>query len=235
MKKQFLIAIGLFFALGVTAQQDPILMQINGKPVTKSDYLQIYLKNNNDPKFDKASLDEYMELFKKFKLKVAEAEAQRYDTIPKLKRELEGYKKQLALPYLVDSAKNEALVREAAVSEERAMLASDLSPQAYFEESLSGKKRKELRRQLAGFRLLRAQGDGARSTARPAGPLHSHAELVSHLDNMRESVRMQSSATDGRWLQGSVDALFDRVPDASRASSSSGVISPMLSACCWCR
>ena len=41
--------------------------------------------------------------------------------------------------------------------------------------------------------------------------------LVSHLDNMRESVRMQSSATDGRWLQGSVDALFDRVPDASPA------------------
>jgi len=33
--------------------------------------------------------------------------------------------------------------------EERAMLSSRLSPQAYFEESLSGKKRKELRRQLA--------------------------------------------------------------------------------------
>ena len=33
--------------------------------------------------------------------------------------------------------------------EERAMLSSDLSPQAYFEESLSGKKRKELRRQFA--------------------------------------------------------------------------------------
>lgn len=33
--------------------------------------------------------------------------------------------------------------------EERAMLASDLAPQAYFEESLSGKKRKELRRQFA--------------------------------------------------------------------------------------
>ena len=33
--------------------------------------------------------------------------------------------------------------------EERAMLASDQSPQAYFEESLSGKKRKELRRQFA--------------------------------------------------------------------------------------
>ncbi|MFM5949327.1 MAG: GNAT family N-acetyltransferase [Novosphingobium sp.] len=33
--------------------------------------------------------------------------------------------------------------------EERAMLASDLSPHSYFEESLSGKKRKELRRQFA--------------------------------------------------------------------------------------
>lgn len=33
--------------------------------------------------------------------------------------------------------------------EERALLASDLSPEAYFEASLSGKKRKELRRQAA--------------------------------------------------------------------------------------
>jgi peptidyl-prolyl cis-trans isomerase SurA len=114
MKKQLFAVIGLVLSSAVYSQQkDPVLLEINGKPVTKSEFLQIYLKNNNDPKFDKASLDEYMELFKKFKLKVAEAEAQRYDTIPKLKRELEGYKKQLALPYLVDSAKNEALVREA--------------------------------------------------------------------------------------------------------------------------
>ena len=49
--------------------------------------------------------------------------------------------------------------------EERAMLASDLSPQAYFEESLSGKKRKELRRQsarlseLGEVRFERSRGD----------------------------------------------------------------------------
>ncbi len=106
----------LFFLLityNSNAQQDPILMEIDGNPVTKSEFLQIYLKNNNDPKYDKASLDEYMELFKKFKLKVAEAEALGYDTIPKLKKELEGYHKQLALPYLVDSAKNQQLVEEA--------------------------------------------------------------------------------------------------------------------------
>lgn len=99
--------------LGAFAQEDPVIMTINGKEITKTEFLQIYLKNNNDPKYDKASLDEYMELFKKFKLKVTEAEAMGYDTIPRLVKELNGYRKQLALPYLVDSAKNEALVKEA--------------------------------------------------------------------------------------------------------------------------
>jgi peptidyl-prolyl cis-trans isomerase SurA len=113
MKKQLLIVLSLILSVGALAQKDPVLLEINGKPVTKSEFLQIYLKNNNDPKYDKVSLDEYLELFKKFKLKVAEAEALGYDTIPKLKKELDGYRKQLALPYLIDSAKNEALVKEA--------------------------------------------------------------------------------------------------------------------------
>jgi peptidyl-prolyl cis-trans isomerase SurA len=113
MKKHLLIIAALFMSISTFAQEDPILMKIDGHPVTKSEFLQIYLKNNPNPKFDKASIDEYMELFKKFKLKVAEAEELGYDTIPKLKKELDGYKKQLSLPYLIDSAKNEALVREA--------------------------------------------------------------------------------------------------------------------------
>lgn len=95
------------------AQKDPVVMTINGDEVTKSEFLQVYLKNNDDPKYDKESLDEYMELYKKFKLKVAEAEELGYDTIPSLVRELDGYKKQLARPYLVDSSKNKALVKEA--------------------------------------------------------------------------------------------------------------------------
>ena len=97
----------------VSAQQDPVIMTIDGSPITKSEFLQIYLKNNDDPKYDKASLDEYMVLFKRFKLKVAEAEALGYDTIPKLVKELAGYQKQLARPYLIDSSKNEFLIREA--------------------------------------------------------------------------------------------------------------------------
>jgi peptidyl-prolyl cis-trans isomerase SurA len=113
MKK--IVSFFLFFT-SITfcySQSDPVLLEIDGKPVLKSEFLQIYLKNNSKPKYDKASLDEYLELYRKFKLKVAEAETLKYDTIPKLKKEFEGYKKQLALPYLIDSVQNKALVQEA--------------------------------------------------------------------------------------------------------------------------
>ena len=113
MNKLFALAVTLLIGLNSFSQDDPVIMTINGNEITKSEFLQIYLKNNNAPKYDKASLDEYMELFKKFKLKVAEAEARGYDTIPKLVNELAGYRKQLALPYLVDSTQNDNLVREA--------------------------------------------------------------------------------------------------------------------------
>ena len=113
MAKITLIAVSILLGLCVHAQSEPIVMTINSSDITKSEFLQIYLKNNNDPKYDKESLDEYMELFRKFKLKVAEAERLGYDTIPKLVRELEGYRKQLALPYLIDSTKNKSLVAEA--------------------------------------------------------------------------------------------------------------------------
>lgn len=113
MKKQLILVLSVLFSIQVSAQNDDSVIEIDGKKVSKSEFLQIYLKNNNAPKYDQQSLDEYMELFKKFKLKVAEAEALGYDTIPKLKKELEGYRKQLAQPYLIDSSQNSYLVNQA--------------------------------------------------------------------------------------------------------------------------
>jgi peptidyl-prolyl cis-trans isomerase SurA len=112
LKQSFLLISILILSSSNYFSQDEVVMELNDTKVTKSEFLQIYLKNNDNPKFDKASIDEYMELFKKFKLKVAEAEALGYDTVPKLKRELEGYRKQLALPYLIDSTENRAMVTQ---------------------------------------------------------------------------------------------------------------------------
>ncbi|MFM6947115.1 MAG: peptidylprolyl isomerase [Flavobacteriales bacterium] len=113
MKHLLLITIFSCLGLSAVAQKEPVVMSIDGKPVTQTEFLQIYTKNNPNPSFDKDSLDRYMELFQIFKLKVAEAEALGYDTLPRLKKELEGYKKQLALPYLIDSVQNQNMVTEA--------------------------------------------------------------------------------------------------------------------------
>lgn len=115
--KRFLVLITAFLAFSINGWSQKggsdVVMTVNGEKVTKSEFLQVYLKNNDNPKYDKESLDEYMELYKKFKLKVAEAEALGYDTIPSLKRELKGYKEQLSHPYLIDSSKTNELLQEA--------------------------------------------------------------------------------------------------------------------------
>jgi len=113
MKKTLVLFLFGFLTNISLAQKEPVVMTINNKPVTKTEFLQIYTKNNPNPSFDKDSLDRYMQLFEVFKLKVAEAEALGYDTLPRLQKELEGYKKQLALPYLIDSVQNQAMVKEA--------------------------------------------------------------------------------------------------------------------------
>jgi len=126
MKKTVFFLFSLLITNVLLCQSEPVVMEVDGQAVTKGEFLQIYLKNNNDPKYDKASLDEYMELFTKFKLKVAEAEAQGYDTVPKLKRELEGYRKQLALPYLIDSVENKELVNQAYIRLKKEIRASHI-------------------------------------------------------------------------------------------------------------
>ena len=59
---------------------DPVMMTINGKPVLKSEFEYIYNKNNSNNSLDKKTLEEYVDLFVNFKLKVEEAKTQGIDT-----------------------------------------------------------------------------------------------------------------------------------------------------------
>lgn len=95
-------------------EEDPILFTVNGEPVRVSEFTYIYTKTNGPrANFSKQSLDEYLELYQRFKLKVQKAKAMRLDTIPALKTELEGYRRQLADSYLIDREVTERLVEEA--------------------------------------------------------------------------------------------------------------------------
>lgn len=114
--KSPVIALLAFFALSVSlfAQTtDPVIMTINGKPVLKSEFEYIYNKNNTNNSLDKKTLDEYVDLFINFKLKVEEAKKQGIDTTASFINELSGYRSQLTKPYLTDSKIDDALLHEA--------------------------------------------------------------------------------------------------------------------------
>lgn len=111
--KKLIFVFTLLVSMQISAQNDSILMTINGVKVTKSEFEYIYNKNNKNNNIDKKSLDEYLEMFINFKLKVIEAEEQKLDTIASFKRELASYRRQLATPYLTDIAYEENLYKEA--------------------------------------------------------------------------------------------------------------------------
>ena len=105
-----------FLALssGAFAQTtDPVLMTINNRPVLKSEFEYIYNKNNSNNSLDKKTLDEYVDLFVNFKLKVEEARSQGIDTTKSFITELAGYRSQLTKPYLTDSKVEDAILHEA--------------------------------------------------------------------------------------------------------------------------
>lgn len=100
-------------AYAQTAANDPTLMTVDGQPVSRSEFESIYKKNNKDAPVTKEALDEYLDLFINYKLKVRAAEVAGMDTAAKFRTELDGYRAQLARPYLIDRGLNDQLMHEA--------------------------------------------------------------------------------------------------------------------------
>ncbi|MCK4880828.1 MAG: peptidylprolyl isomerase [Bacteroidales bacterium] len=112
-KSMLLIILTLSAATGLFGQASPVLMTIGDEEVTLDEFERIYHKNNNESSLNRQSPEAYLELFINFKIKVKEAEALGMDTTTKFITELEGYRKQLAKPYLVDEKAKEEMMKEA--------------------------------------------------------------------------------------------------------------------------
>ncbi len=111
MKKIMTMVGALLMSVAAMAQaNDPIVMKVNGKNITRSEFEYSFNKNNSDGVLDKKNVEEYVPLFVNFKLKVAEAESQKIDTLDAIRKELDGYKEQMVIPTIVD---NEYIEREA--------------------------------------------------------------------------------------------------------------------------
>jgi len=110
-----IIILGFFFQLLPAQNNDAVLFTVADDPVYLSEFKYIYEKNNADKAdYSKESLEEYLELYQKFKLKVKRARSLGLDTVKVLQKELEGYRKQLAKSYLKDKEISERLIDEVA-------------------------------------------------------------------------------------------------------------------------
>lgn len=93
------------------SKKDPVLMTVNGEPVTLSEFEYMYHKNNQQ-QVAKQPLDKYMEMFTVYKLKVADAKAEGIDTTSAFLREFHGYRNELLAPFLLDTVAEENAAKE---------------------------------------------------------------------------------------------------------------------------
>ena len=104
-----------------------VLMTIGDRPVTVKEFTDVYAKNNlKGDVIEKKSVDEYIDLFTTFRMKVMEAEAQKLDTSAKFRNELAGYRKQLAKPFMSSDDITDELLQEAYQRKQKDIRASHI-------------------------------------------------------------------------------------------------------------
>jgi peptidyl-prolyl cis-trans isomerase SurA len=109
MKKSIIILAVLALSISAAAQSET-LMTVNGKAISADEFLYIYEKNNQEGALDPKTMDEYLDMFINFKLKVAEAESQGIDTTEAFKKELSSYRAQATPKYLQDASAMDSLI-----------------------------------------------------------------------------------------------------------------------------
>lgn len=100
-KIKSLIAAALIAKSTAFAQSDPTVMTVNGQPVSRSEFEYSYNKNNTGGVIDKKTVEEYVDLFVNYKLKVAAALDARLDTLTSFKKEFAQYRDQQVRPTLI--------------------------------------------------------------------------------------------------------------------------------------
>ena len=115
--KLFVLASFIMPALFANAQSKldkQVLMTIGDQDITAKEFCDVYYKNNlKSDVIEKKSVDEYLELFTTFRMKVMEAERMKLDTSAKFQKELAGYRKQLAKPFMSSDDITDELIQEA--------------------------------------------------------------------------------------------------------------------------
>ncbi len=95
----------------MASEQDSVVMTVAGKPVKIDEFLFMAKKNGAVNLSDAKERASFVELYKNFKLKVAEAEAEGVDKTSSFKEELSEYRSQLISEFLSDEEAEDRVVR----------------------------------------------------------------------------------------------------------------------------
>lgn len=115
MKRIFLATLAFGVLSCSSTLQAQTLFTFGNHPVSKAEFIRIYEKNNaqKHPDFSAKSVNEYLNLYSLFRMKVQDADEIQLDTTAAVKNELNNYKNQLAKSYLIDKSETKNLVQEA--------------------------------------------------------------------------------------------------------------------------
>ena len=101
--KTLLVAMLLTAGSAFAQTADPIIMTIGGKNITRSEFEYAYNKNAAESTIDRKSIEEYVDLFVNYKLKVIAAEQAGIDTTAAFRNEFLMYRDQQVRPtFIVD-------------------------------------------------------------------------------------------------------------------------------------
>lgn len=214
MKKTIVLFSVVAMSMIAMAQQEP-LMTINGKPVSAEEFVYIYEKNNQAGAVDPKSMDEYLDMFINFKLKVAEAEAQGIDTTESFKKELKGYRAQATPKYLQDEQAVDSLVemswRHMAKDRRAAHIAiqcptnADEAAQA---EALA-KIRDAYERVTLGKEVMQGKGKKAKLVRQPKEDFEAVAREVSTDPSVKETGGELGWITPFRYVYPLEEAVYN--------------------------
>ncbi len=113
--KKYILLFNIIIGYLLSAQQkDNVLMYVNNKPVYVDEFENLYTKNLDmvqDPA--QKDIDNYLQLFIRYKLELEDAYQKKYDTLPYLVKELKKYRNDLAAKYKTDEEIIDKLIKEA--------------------------------------------------------------------------------------------------------------------------
>lgn len=107
----FCLSVGLCLIAQAQINSDSVIMTVAGKPIALDEFLFIAQKNGQIDFSDEKSVAEYIELFKNFKLKVADAESLGLNKTKEFQSDIEAYEALLMDSYLTDKVAEEAFAK----------------------------------------------------------------------------------------------------------------------------